>query len=173
MCCQCIAHDFVLLYDLPCRVVASDATVSGREGMGVGERIRALRKSADLTQKELAASIGLTESAVRNYELGLRTPSEDQLAAMAESIGVAPEALMDIRVESARQALEVLFRMEDTLGLVPQGDGDSMGLGIDPEAEQAPIMHQSLVAWKRMRDGLEDGTVTPDEYAAWKASFTA
>ncbi|ACV22934.1 HTH-type transcriptional regulator immR [Slackia heliotrinireducens] len=141
--------------------------------MGVGERIRALRRSAGLTQKELAASIGLTESAVRNYELGLRTPSDDQLAAMADSIGVAPEALMDIRVESARQALEVLFRMEDTLGLVPQSDGDSIGLGIDPEAEQAPIMHQSLVAWKRMRDGLEDGTVTPDEYAAWKASFTA
>lgn len=92
---------------------------------------------------------------------------------MADSIGVAPEALMDIRVESARQALEVLFRMEDTLGLVPQSDGDSIGLGIDLEAEQAPIMYQSLVAWKRMRDGLEDGTVTPDEYAAWKASFTA
>ena len=141
--------------------------------MGVGERIRALRKSAGLTQKELAVSIGLTESAVRNYELGLRTPSDDQLAAMADSIGVAPEALMDIRVESARQALEVLFRMEDTLGLVPQSDGDSIGLGIDLEAEQAPIMHQSLVAWKRMRVGLEDGTVTPDEYAAWKASFTA
>lgn len=173
MCCQCIAHDFVLLYDLPCCLVAPDATDSEREGMGVGDRIRVLRKNAGLTQKELAAAIGLTESAVRNYELGLRTPSEDQLRAMAESIGVAPEALMDIRVESAREALEVLFRMEETLGLVPQGDGTSMGLGIDPDAEQAPVMHQSLVAWKRMRDGLEDGSVTPDEYAAWKASFTA
>ncbi|KFI70461.1 transcriptional regulator [Bifidobacterium merycicum] len=141
--------------------------------MGVGDRIRALRKSAGLTQKELAASIGLTESAVRNYELGLRTPSEEQLAAMAESIGVAPEALMDIRVESAREALEVLFRMEETLGWCLKATGPRWGLELTLAPSRPPVMHQSLVAWKHMRDSLEDGSVTPDEYAAWKASFTA
>lgn len=140
--------------------------------MGVGNRIRALRRAAGMTQKGLAEAIGLTESAVRNYELGLRTPSEEQLAAMADAMGLAPEALMDIRVESAREALEVLFRMEPTLGFVPDGEGASLGLRIDADAELAPAMHQSLAAWKRMRDGLADGSVTPDEYEAWKASFS-
>ena len=140
--------------------------------MGVGERIRTMRKAAGLTQKSLAESIGLTESAVRNYELGLRSPSNEQLAAMAEAMSIAPEALMDIRVDSAREALEMLFRMEDTLGLAPTGEGDALALTIDPEAELAPIMHQSLVAWKRMRDGLLDGSITSEEYESWKASFT-
>lgn len=139
--------------------------------MPVGSRIRALRKSAGLTQRELAESIGLTESAVRNYELGLRTPSNDQLDAMAEAMGVAPESLHDIRVESAREALEVLFRMEETLGLYPVESNGAMGLAIDAEKEFAPAMHQSLVAWKRMHDGLSDGSVSPEEYEAWKASF--
>ena len=139
--------------------------------MPVGSRIRALRKSAGLTQRELAESIGLTESAVRNYELDLRTPSDEQLDAMAETMGVASEALRDIRVESAREALEVLFRMEETLGLYPVESDGAMGLAIDTEKELAPAMHQSLVAWKRMRDGLSDGSVSPEEYEAWKASF--
>ena len=139
--------------------------------MGVGERIRAMRKAAGLTQKSLAESIGLTESALRNYELGLRTPSDEQLAAMAKTMGIAPEALMDIRVESAREALEVLFRMEDTLGLIPVGEDDSPMLAIDQDAELAPIMHQSLIAWRRMREGLLDGSVSPEEYESWKASF--
>lgn len=103
--------------------------------MPVGSRIRALRKSAGLTQRELAESIGLTESAVRNYELGLRTPSDEQLDAMAEAMGVASEALRDIRVESAREALEVLFRMEETLGLYPVESDGAMGLAIDTEKE--------------------------------------
>lgn len=139
--------------------------------MPVGSRIRALRKSAGLTQRELAESIGLTESAVRNYELGLRTPSDEQLDAMAEAMGIAPESLHDIRVESAREALEVLFRMEEALGLYPVENDGAMGLAIDTEKELAPAMHQSLVAWKRMRDGLSDGSVSPEEYEAWKASF--
>lgn len=139
--------------------------------MGVGERIRVMRKAAGLTQRELAESIGLTESAVRNYELGLRTPSDEQLSGMAEALGIAPESLKDIRVESAREALEVLFRMEGSLGLVPFGEGSDIGLSIDHDAELAPAMHQSLIAWKRIRDGLSDGSVTSEKYESWKASF--
>jgi len=137
----------------------------------VGSRIRTLRKSAGLTQRELAEEIGLAESAVRNYELGLRTPSDNQLDAMARAMGVAPEALRDIRGESAREALEVLFRMEEELGLYPVENDGAMGLAIDSEKALAPAMHQSLIAWKHMRDGLLDGSVSPEEYEAWKASF--
>ena len=36
----------------------------------VGERIRYYRKRAQLTQKQLAEACGITEPAIRNYELG-------------------------------------------------------------------------------------------------------
>ena len=47
--------------------------------MTVGDKIRKYRLEQGYTQKELAIKAGLSESAVRNYELGNRTASQDQL----------------------------------------------------------------------------------------------
>ena len=139
--------------------------------MTTGRRIRACRKTAGLTQKQLAEAVGLTESAVRNYELDIRTPKNDQIKAMAKAMKVAPAALAEFRVASAREVLEVLFRLEDTLGFMPDEHADKMGIGIDPHAKLAPKMDVALKAWKSMRDKLEAGEVSQAEYDAWKASF--
>ena len=48
---------------------------------------------------------------MRNYELGLRTPRPQHLEALARALGVAPAALADYGVETARDAIEVLFRL--------------------------------------------------------------
>mgnify|MGYP000485409768 CR=1 FL=1 len=42
--------------------------------MTVGEKIRKFRIDQGYTQKELAIMSGLSESAIRNYELGNRFP---------------------------------------------------------------------------------------------------
>ena len=47
--------------------------------MRTGELIRKYRKMRGLTQTELAEKCGLTDSAIRNYELGNRTPGDDQV----------------------------------------------------------------------------------------------
>ena len=47
--------------------------------MTVGEKIRKFRINQGYTQKELAIMSGLSESAIRNYELGNRFPSSEQL----------------------------------------------------------------------------------------------
>ncbi len=74
--------------------------------MSRGERIRRYRKMKGLTQKSLAERIGLAESAVRNYELGLRDPSQETLAALSDALGVPLSALDDYELSSAREALE-------------------------------------------------------------------
>lgn len=61
--------------------------------MADGSRIRELRTRRGLLQRELAEMAGVTESAVRNYELGLRTPRPQHLEALARALGVAPAAL--------------------------------------------------------------------------------
>ena len=48
--------------------------------MADGSRIRELRTRRGLLQRELAEMAGVTESAVRNYELGLRAPRPQQTA---------------------------------------------------------------------------------------------
>ena len=57
--------------------------------MADGSRIRELRTRRGLLQRELAEMAGVTESAVRNYELGLRTPRPQHLEALARALGVA------------------------------------------------------------------------------------
>ena len=80
--------------------------------MADGSRIRELRTRRGLLQRELAEMAGVTESAVRNYELGLRTPRPQHLEALARALGVDPAALTDYGLETSRDALEVLFRLE-------------------------------------------------------------
>lgn len=139
--------------------------------MGVGERIRRYRKAGGYTQKGLAEEIGVTESAIRNYELGLRTPSKYQLEAIARALDVAPESLEDIGPESARGALEMAFRLEGEMGFRPVETEGGIGIAVDPKAESSQKLSQALRAWKRMRERLEAGEVSEDEYEAWKASF--
>ena len=56
-----------------------------RSNMTVGDKIRKYRLEQGYTQKELAIKAGLSESAVRNYELGNRTASQDQLEKIAQT----------------------------------------------------------------------------------------
>ena len=63
---------------------------------------------------------GVTESAVRNYKLGLRTYHPQHLEALARALGVAPAALADYGLETARDALEVLSRLEERFGARPE-----------------------------------------------------
>ena len=93
--------------------------------MTTGSRIRALRESRGMTQRQLAERAGCTDAAIRNYEAGRRALKGSALDAIAGALGVAPEALMPVRAESARDALELLFRIEEEFGLRPVGGGIS------------------------------------------------
>ena len=95
----------------------------------------------------------------------------DQIAAIAEVLGVSPAALTDYGLEDARDALEVLFRLEDMSGLHPVDTGDGMALMVDVDVPGAQKIEYALIAWKSMRDNLASGTITAEEYEDWRASF--
>jgi transcriptional regulator with XRE-family HTH domain len=139
--------------------------------MGVGARIKRYRKEAGMTQAQLGQAVGIGESAVRNYERGIRKPKPELVAAMAEAMGIVPEALADTGMESARGALEVLFRVEDDLGLKPVETDEGVAIAVDRSAPEAPKTAMALKAWKRMRDRLDAGEISQEDYERWKASF--
>lgn len=56
--------------------------------MTVGERIRAARKKAGLTQKELGEQCGIAEPTIRRYELGKLNPKIETLKKIAEPLGI-------------------------------------------------------------------------------------
>ena len=139
--------------------------------MSTGERIRRFRKARGLTQAQVAEAIGATEGAVRHYEKGVRTPGPEQLAAIAEVLGVNVAALTDYGLDDARDALEVLFRLEEKTGLRPVQTDDGVVLVLDDGADGAESFAYALVAWKSMCDDLKSGAISQEEYDEWKASF--
>ena len=128
--------------------------------MTTGSRIRALRRSRGMTQRQLAERAGCTDAAIRNYEAGRRALKGSALDAIAGALGVAPEALMPVQAESVRDALELLFRIEEEFGLRPVGGGRL--------AEKAPKLAAAIKAWESQVDALDRGEITPEEYESWK-----
>jgi len=59
-----------------------------------GERLKALRKAANLSQRELAAQIGETHTNVAYWETSGNLPRSDVLLPMAQALGVSVEELL-------------------------------------------------------------------------------
>lgn len=80
--------------------------------MTIGENIKRIRLQRGLIQKELAQLIGIAESAVRGYELGIRFPKIDKLQKISYALSVNVEVLLnaDINNVSAMHRLFQLFR---------------------------------------------------------------
>ena len=88
-------------------------------GYSTGMRIRYFRKKAGLTQKELAEKIGLSDSALRNYELGNRKPDRDTLTCIADALQVSYYALSMYDMSEINRTLHFLFEMEEMYQLKP------------------------------------------------------
>ena len=67
--------------------------------MTTGQKIKELRQAKNLSQKELGIMSGLSEPAIRNYELGNRTPSPQQLEKIAAALNVSVYAISDPEIE--------------------------------------------------------------------------
>lgn len=138
--------------------------------MNTGELIRFYRKRKHLTQAGLGEAAGLSEPAIRNYELGNRTPDRGQLEKISKALGVTPDSLVRYEIESAKDVLGVLFQLEDEFGLVPQEGGT---LGIDPKSKNAQKLDAAIRAWSNARDELARGEMTEDDYRDWRARLQA
>ncbi|MCL2189810.1 MAG: helix-turn-helix domain-containing protein [Defluviitaleaceae bacterium] len=58
-----------------------------------GEKIRDLRQGMDKSLAEMAFYVGVSESMLRQIELGYKNPSVEGLKRMAEYLGVTTDAL--------------------------------------------------------------------------------
>ena len=63
--------------------------------MTIGQRIQRERKSKGLTQKELAAAIGLATGTVQQYELDKRRPKFEHLRGIADTLNIPVGRLIE------------------------------------------------------------------------------
>ena len=64
--------------------------------MTTGERIKAARKAAGLTQKALGEKCQMPDSQIRQYELGMVSPKIEQLRRIAAALGVGLDAFLEL-----------------------------------------------------------------------------
>lgn len=85
----------------------------------IGSRIRKYREENNLSQKQLAEKIGVSNSRVSNWEKGLNRPDADILAAICVALDVSPSLLLGIQVtgdeltEQERKVLKAYREKED------------------------------------------------------------
>jgi transcriptional regulator with XRE-family HTH domain len=64
-----------------------------------GRRLRELRRSAGITQEQLANEVGLTVESISNIERGIFGPRFDNLESIAQTLNVPVKALFDFKDE--------------------------------------------------------------------------
>ncbi len=88
-----------------------------KSGNRIGERIKKIRETREMSRAELGALVGLDKNRVQQYENGWRKPKIPLLKKFAAALGVETIALMEPTIESYVGAMYALFQMEDKLDM--------------------------------------------------------
>ncbi len=65
--------------------------------MNFSENLKEARVSRGFSQKEIADLLGIDRSTYVNYEAGKREPNLERLRALAMTLGVSADYLLDVR----------------------------------------------------------------------------
>lgn len=68
---------------------------------GLGERLQKQRQNLKLSQKEVATAIGISPSIMSNYENGERTPSIENLMALANLYHCSTDYLLGLEKDTS------------------------------------------------------------------------
>lgn len=68
--------------------------------MSIGKRLKDARISRDITQEELAKSVGVTKGAIGNYETDVSSPKETILIKLMDVLGIDANYLYQDYIET-------------------------------------------------------------------------
>ena len=144
--------------------------------MAIGERIHFFRTLRGMTQKYLGIALGFPERSadvrLAQYETGTRTPKAELTSALADVLGVSPQALSVPDIDSYTGLLHTLFALEDIYGLmVGEADGEIVLRVNARNNKDAAELHRMLCAWQKQAAKLEAGEITKEEYDNWRYHY--
>lgn len=139
--------------------------------MTVGEKIRKFRTEQNLLQKELAYKCRMSESAIRNYELGNRTPSPKHLEVIASALGVSIFAISEPNLNSELGVMHTLFELEESYNLNVVEEHGIYYLKAAPKRKGQDSIYDLIIEWGEANKKYLAGEMTEEEYAKWKNTF--
>ena len=139
-------------------------TECNRKNRLLGKSIRKIRMRRNMTQRELANAIdGISEPALRSYELGERCPKQNTLERIAKALDVAPACFDTYGIEHYDELMHALFLSEEAFSIKPCADGS---IWFTDETIQSCVC-----TWWSWKEFLKEGKITREEYENRKDSF--
>ncbi|MEI6723688.1 MAG: helix-turn-helix domain-containing protein [Betaproteobacteria bacterium] len=87
----------------------------------LGARIAELRRAQDITQVQLAETLGVSQQTINSYEVGRRRVPVSALPTLARTLGVSMEALIGEKASPAKRGPTPKFQQQlERLGRLPQ-----------------------------------------------------
>lgn len=141
--------------------------------MTLGEKIKIARTMRNFTQKKLALITDLSDARIRQYELNLRTPKEEQLQVIASALGVPIQFFRDRHIESDIDIMHALFELDNTRGIKVHKLTNDEGFITEYAISFNSISLNNLLAlWYNEQQKLIDNTDnTKDLYEKWKVTY--
>lgn len=87
----------------------------------VGERIKTLRKSNDMTQKEFSELIGVSRSTLAGYETGKIEPSLNVISRMATQFEISPSYFlrcMAVALPSDSRGEDLIDKIDELMNII-------------------------------------------------------
>lgn len=138
------------------------------------ERIRFIRNSRAMTQKELGVAVGFPEKnadvRIAQYESGSRSPKEELTEKLAKALDVSPAALDVPSINTSNNVMYTLFALEDLYGLQIEEINGKIVLLLGDNAEED--LQIAFVSWLNKYLMMRDGEISRDEYDNWRYNFS-
>ena len=85
---------------------------------GFGERLQTLRKSKGLSQKQVADAVDISASVISNYESSERTPSLENLIALAGFYRCSTDYLLGLEKSDNSKSIDVSMLTDEQIRLL-------------------------------------------------------
>lgn len=106
------------------------------------------------------------------YESGARTPKAELTAALANELGVSPQALNVPNIDSYIGLMHTLFTLEDIYGLSIERRDGAVVFRIDPrKGKDAARISEMVYAWAPVAKKYRAGEISKDEYDKWRYNY--
>ena len=129
-------------------------------------KLRKIRHLRNMTQKEVASLSGLTPAAIRNYELGNRSPSKKQLDKIALALNCNPSAITDYSNFTIYDIIQLILDLEPDFGFSPCTQSEIPKLKSSNES-----FNNFLKDWDEMRLKKYNYEISEEKLFKWIISY--